>query len=86
MIVETSYENVETLGGKKVKINVDRILSYKNTSTRFSNFLNKNKDKVFTAVDTKYGTKFTGVMYELEEDDTPVKWLFYTDDLIVAEE
>lgn len=86
MIVETSYNNIETFDGKKVQINVDRILSRKlSISDRFRKFLLKNKDCVFTAVDTQKGTKFTGAMYELAEDDSPVKWLFYADDLIVKE-
>lgn len=86
MIVKTSYNNIETLNGKKVQINVDKILSRKlSVSDRFRKFLLKNKDNVFTAVDARNGTKFTGTMYELAEDDSPVKWLFYTDDLIVKE-
>lgn len=86
MIVKTSYNNIETLNGKKVQIDVDKILSRKlSVSDRFRKFLLKNKDCVFTAVDTHNGTKFTGTMYELVEDDSPVKWLFYTDDLIVKE-
>lgn len=86
MKVEVSYNNIETLDGKKVKINVDKILSRKlSVSDRFKKFLLRNKDCVFTAVDTQRGTKFTGTMYELAEDDSPVKWLFYTDDLVVKE-
>ena len=86
MIVETSYNNIETLNSKKVQIDVDKILSRKlSVSDRFRKFLLKNKDYVFTAVDTQKGTKFTGIMYELAEDDSPVKWLFYAEDLIVKE-
>lgn len=86
MIVETSYNNIETLNGKMVQIDVDKILSRKlSVSDRFRKFLLKNKDCVFTAVDTQKGTKFTGIMYELAEDDSPVKWLFYAEDLIVKE-
>lgn len=86
MIVETSYNNIETLNGKKVQIDVDKILSRKlSVSDRFRKFLLKNEDCVFTAVDTQKGTKFTGIMYELAEDDSPVKWLFYAEDLIVKE-
>lgn len=84
MKVEVSYNNIETLDGKRVRIDVDKILSRKlSVSDRFKKFLLKNKDSVFTAVDTQKGTKSTGIMYELAEDDSPVKWLFYTDDLIV---
>lgn len=86
MIIETSYNNIETLDGKMVQIDVDKILSRKlSISDRFRKFLLKNKNCVFTAVDTHKGTKFTGIMYELAEDDSPVKWLFYSEDLIVKE-
>ena len=87
MKVEISYDKIETLDGKKVKLDVDKILSRKlSIADRFRKFLLKNKDVVFTAVDTKKGTKFTGIAYELAEDNSPVKWLFYTDDLIAIEE
>lgn len=87
MNIEVSYDKIETLDGKKVKIAVDRILSRKiPISDRFKKFITKNSDMVFTAVDTKKGTKLTGIMYELAEDTTPVKWLFYSDDLVIVEE
>lgn len=87
MKVEISYDKIETLDGKKVKLDVDKILSRKlSVADRFRKFLLKNRDVVFTAVDTKKGTKFTGITYELAEDSSPVKWLFYTDDLIAIEE
>lgn len=86
MKVEISYDKIETLDGKKVKLDVDKILSRKlSIADRFRKFLLKNKDVVFTAIDTKKGTKFTGIAYELVEDNSPVKWLFYADDLIVVE-
>mgnify|MGYP004509890281 CR=1 FL=1 len=86
MKVEISYDKIETFDGKKVKINADKILTRKlSVSERFRKFVLKNRDKIFTAVDSKKGTAFTGIMYELAEDDTPVKWLFYADDLIVEE-
>ena len=87
MKVEISYDKIETPDGKKVKLDVDKILSRKlSVADRFRKFLLKNRDVVFTAVDTKKGTKFTGIAYELAEDNSPVKWLFYTDDLIAIEE
>ena len=87
MKVEISYDKIETLDGKKVKLDVDKILSRKlSVADRFRKFLLKNRDVVFTAVDTEKGTKFTGIAYELAEDSSPVKWLFYTDDLIAIEE
>lgn len=87
MNTEVSYDKIETLDGRKVRIAVDRILSRKiQISGRFKKFITKNSDTVFTAVDTKKGTKLTGIMYELAEDTTPVKWLFYSDDLAIVEE
>lgn len=87
MVVETKYINHDNYDGKKVKINVDRIMARKIAiSQRFKNFVIKNKDKEFTAVDAKSGTKFTGLIYELKEDDSPIKWMFYQDDLILVEE
>lgn len=86
MNVKISYDKIETLDGKKVKLDVDKILSRKlSIADRFRKFLLKNKDVVFTAIDTKKGTKFTGIAYELAEDNSPVKWLFYADDLIAVE-
>ena len=86
MKVEISYDKIETLDGKKVKLDVDKILSRKlSISDRFRKFLLNNKDVVFTAIDTKRGTKFTGIAYELAEDNSPAKWLFYADDLIAVE-
>lgn len=87
MNIEISYDKVETLDGKRVKIAVDRILSRKiPISDRFKKFITKNSDTVFTAIDAKKGTKLTGVVYELAEDTTPVKWLFYSDDLAIVGE
>lgn len=87
MVIDSVYINPDSYDGKKVKINVDRIMSRKIAiSQRFRNFLNQNKDKEFTAVDAKSGTRFTGLIYELKEDTSPVKWLFYQDDLIIVEE
>ena len=86
MKVEISYDKIETLDGKKVKLDVDKILSRKlSIADRFRKFLLNNKDVVFTAIDTKNGTKFTGIAYELAEDNSPAKWLFYSDDLIAVE-
>ena len=62
---------------KLVKIDVDRLLM-NHHSVLFGEFLNTNRDKVFTAV--KYGT-YTS-MYILLEDESAPKWLFFEDDLI----
>lgn len=67
---------MSNLHNKKVKINVDRILTRKDTlSPLFINFVNYNKDKVYTALLEKNYTE----MYILEEE--PV-WLFHKDDLV----
>lgn len=65
---------------KLVKIDVDRLL-INHHSVLFGEFLNKNRDKIFTAV--KYGT-YTS-MYILLEDESAPKWLFFEDDLIEVE-
>lgn len=74
---ENKFQNID---GKKVKINVDKILERKN-SERFIKFLNSSRDKVFTAildVDNHYT-----MMYTLKEDASEVKWLFWLEDLIL---
>lgn len=71
---------LQNINGKKVKINVDKILERKN-SERFIKFLNSSRDKVFTAildVDNHYT-----MMYTLKEDTSEVKWLFWLEDLIL---
>lgn len=75
---ENKFQNID---GKKVKINVDKILERKN-SERFINFLNSSKDKIFTAildVDNHYT-----MMYTLKEDTSEIKWLFWVEDLILV--
>lgn len=70
---------MKDLNNKKVILNYDK-LSKNNLSVRFRNFIESNKDKVFTAsldVDNHYT-----VMYVLKEDESEIKWLFYLDDLI----
>jgi hypothetical protein len=69
--------------GAKVKLNAEKIKSRCGClSTNFTNFLERSKDKVFTArldVANDYVT-----MYILDEDDSDVKWLFHIDDLIIV--
>lgn len=65
------------LNGKKVKINVDKLLLNHN-SVKFRNFIENNRDVVFTA--SLYG-KYTQ-MYMLDEDMSAPKWLFFEDDLV----
>lgn len=69
----------DDISGATVMINVNRILSRRDISKRFIDFVIANKDKKFTAkLETGYKT-----MYVLEEDATPVKWLFHIDDLLL---
>ena len=71
------------LSGKKVKINVEAIKARGGTSKKFVEFLEKNKDNIFTAMlDICNG--YT-IMYELLEDESDVKWLFWEEDLIIVE-
>ncbi len=68
------------LDGKKVLINVDKLLTNHN-SVKFREFLNANRNTVFTA--SLYG-KYTQ-MYILDEDVSSPKWMFFEDDLIEVE-
>ena len=77
--------NYNDITGAKVKINVDRILGRPGSlSTKYTKFLEDNKDKVFTVmkeVDTPYST-----FYSLVEDNSVPKWMFQLEDLIVVME
>lgn len=68
------------LDGKRVIINVDKLLGNHN-SVKFREFINANRDTVFTA--SLYG-KYTQ-MYILGEDMSSPKWMFFEDDLIEVE-
>ena len=68
------------LDGKRVIINVDKLLGNHN-SVKFREFINANRDPVFTA--SLYG-KYTQ-MYILDEDMSSPKWMFFEDDLIEVE-
>ena len=68
------------LDGKKVLINVDKLLSNHN-SVKFREFINANRNTVFTA--SLYG-KYSQ-MYILDEDVSSPKWMFFEDDLIEVE-
>lgn len=59
------------LDGKRVIINVDKLLGNHN-SVKFREFINANRDTVFTA--SLYG-KYTQ-MYILNEDMSSPKWMF----------
>ena len=81
--MKAHIKGYKELDNKKVKINLERIKSRGAISTRFSEFLKENQDKIFTAkLDVENGyTK----MYILKEDESPIKWLFHVDDLILIE-
>lgn len=68
------------LDGKKVLINVDKLLVNHN-SVKFREFINANRETIFTA--SLYG-KYTQ-MYILDEDMSAPKWMFFEDDLIEVE-
>ena len=68
------------LDGKRVIINVDKLLGNHN-SVKFREFINANRDTVFTA---SLCGKYTQ-MYILDEDMSSPKWMFFEDDLIEVE-
>ncbi len=63
--------------GKKVKINA-KWTSMCRTNPVFLKFVEANKDKVFTA---HLAWGYTS-LYTLDEDESPVKWLFSEEGLI----
>lgn len=69
------------LNGKKVKINVDKLLKTHN-SVLFREYIESNRETVYTAI--KYGNY--SQMYILAEDISTPQWLFFEDDLIVVDE
>lgn len=73
------------LDGKKVKLNTERIHNRKyGLSERFSRFVNKNKDTVFTAKNSSVGTMRTGYLYWLVyPDGTESEWKLFAADLLV---
>ena len=75
--------NNKSIDGASVYVDVDKLLD-RGASTRFTAFLEEARGKKFTArldMDNGYFT-----MYTLEEDTSPVKWLFHVDDLILESE
>lgn len=87
--VNDSLDNLVTLEeGTKVKLNYDSITnepSYKNKTKKYKNFVEKNKNKIFTVeYDEKY--KNNPILVCLKEDKSRAKWLWYCEtDLIVVE-
>lgn len=65
--------------GVKVKLNSDKILAHsKNLSKAYIEFVETNKDKVFTA--EKYENFTTA--FTLAEDDNDEKWVFVASNLV----
>jgi hypothetical protein len=74
--------------GTKVRLNYENITSepdYQKKVKRYRDFIEENKDKIFTVqYDKKY--KDTPILVVLKEDESRVKWLFhYEYDLIVVD-
>lgn len=77
------FNGLEDISGAKVKLATEKILKDKSRlSKRYLEFIDKNKDKVFTA---KLSIKWdkNNYYYVLEEDETVPKWLFAVDNLII---
>lgn len=75
--------------GTKVKLNYKRIVSredYEKSLPKYKEFIEKYKDKVFTVEYDKIKTTGTNYWVCLKEDESPIKWLFYINDLIPINE
>ena len=74
--------------GEQVKLNYDRITHWKILRQEYRDFVEANKDTVFTVefddIRKKEAEKNEGLsgLCQFVEDTTPVKWLFYAIDLI----
>lgn len=88
--VNGAVDEVYTLDeGTKVKLNYESITSepdYKKKVARYKEFVENNKDTIFTVqYDEKYKNK--PILVSLAEDDNEVKWLWHCEsDLIVIED
>ena len=85
---EEQLSSVVLFEGDKVKLDYDKITSipdYTNRKPEYRNFIETNKDKVFTV---KYDDKYRNNpwLVSLEEDTTEPRWLFTTSDLILYNE
>ena len=71
--------------GDKVKINLSRIRKnkdYKKFSNKYINFLNENKDKIFTIERPTGRLNNWRNIWSLAEDMSDPKWCFYESDLV----
>lgn len=88
--VQDTLDDVYTIPeGAKVMLNYESItneLDYKNKVESYREFVENNKDKVFTVqYDEKYRNK--PVLVSLAEDTNKIKWLWHCEsDLIVIDE
>lgn len=89
---EAMQASVPLNEGEKVKLDYEKIVSdvnYKNKKDRYKQFIEDNKDRIFTVVyDEKFGrnpTKKAPWLVCLQEDETNPKWLFYTNNLVKCE-
>jgi predicted site-specific integrase-resolvase len=87
--VENQINNFEFLAeGTKVKLNYDEITSrpdYQRKQEKYRAFVENNKDKIFTVeYDERHREK--PYLVCLEEDETPIKWLWHIiSDLVVVD-
>ncbi len=71
--------------GTAVKIDTARILAnHGNKLTNYLTFVKESRGKVFHV--SRDDQKANNAMVVLKEDDSPIKWLFHTSDLIVVKE
>lgn len=71
--------------GSKVKINISRIRKnkdYKKFSNKYIDFLNENKDKIFTIERPSGRLNGWKNIWSLAEDISDPKWCFYESDLV----
>lgn len=78
---------MKDFNGKRVKLDIEKILSRKRSfSEKYKNFLNENKDNIFTAeYYSRIGRSPSKYFYTLKEDDSDIKWIFTADDFILIE-
>jgi len=75
----------DILDGTAVKINAARILAnHGNKLTNYLTYVKEHRNEVFHV--SHDDPKANSSMVILAEDDSPVKWLFHTSDLIVVKE
>lgn len=82
MKVKISFKPLKE--GDKVKINLSLIRKnkdYKKFSNKYINFLNENKDKVFTIERPSGRLNSWKNIWSFTEDESDPKWCFYANDL-----